>query len=135
MAENKLFQVAIICPDHLFYEGQASMIEFNTSEGQVGIYREHVPETLLLRPGVVTITSGQEKRQAALHTGFAEILKDRVTIFAEAAEWPEDIDLERAEEARKRAQKRLEGHKPGIDVLRAEMALNRALVRIHISKK
>ena len=135
MAENRLFQVEIICPDHLFYEGQASMIEFNTSEGQVGIYRDHIPDTLLLRPGVVTITTEEKKLQAAMHTGFAEVLQDKVTILAAAAEWPGEIDAERAREAKERAEKRLSGNRTDVDVLRAELALSRALVRLNVYKK
>ncbi len=135
MAEKDLFEVEIICPDHPFYEGQASMIEFNTSEGQVGIYKNHVPETLILRSGIVTITTPGEKLQAALHSGFAEVLKEKVTIMAQAAEWPREIDLERARKAESRARERLGSSRENVDVLRAEMALNRALTRIGLMKK
>lgn len=135
MADNNLFQVEIICPDHMFYQGEASMIEFNTSEGQVGILKNHVPETLILRPGVVTITTSHEKQQAALHGGFAEVLKEKVTILAQAAEWPREIDVARAEEAKERAEKRLSDKRQDLDVLRAELSLKRALVRLDLTKK
>ncbi len=135
MAEDQLFSVEIICPDHMFFQGQATMIEFNTSEGQVGIYKNHVPETLILSPGAVTITSGQEKKVAALHQGFAEVLKDKVTLLAQAAEWPEEIDIERAERAEERAKERLSQKGQNTDVLRAELALHRALVRIDVSRQ
>ncbi len=134
MAENNLFQVEIICPDHMFYQGEASMIEFNTSEGQVGILKNHVPETLIVRPGIVVITDGQKKQEAALHGGFAEVLKDKVTILAQAAEWPREIDVARAEEAKERAQKRLSDKRQDLDVLRAELSLKRALVRLDLTK-
>lgn len=68
--------------------GKATMIEFNTSEGEIGVYKNHIPLTTVLVPGVVTITSDEGLKTAAVHAGFAEILSDRVTILAEIAEWP-----------------------------------------------
>ena len=62
--------------------------------------------------------------------GFITILPDTVTVMAEIAEWPDDIDFKRAEEARVRAERRLSSPEAGMDTLRAEMALKRALVRL-----
>lgn len=132
MAENESFKVEIVCPDHQFYEGTATMIEFNTSEGERGVYKNHVPETVILQPGVVTIINGAEKKEAAVHGGFAQILGDQIVFMAEAAEWPGEIDVERAREAKERAEKRLAGKAANVDVLRAEMALRRALVRLSV---
>ncbi len=87
MAENGLFQVEITCPDHVFYEGQAAMIEFDTLEGRVGIYKNHIPETFILQPGKALITTPSKKLQATLEAGFVEVLKDKVTILAEGAKW------------------------------------------------
>lgn len=69
----------IITPDRVFYTGKATMIEFNTSEGEIGVYKNHIPLTTVLVPGVVTITSDEGLKTAAVHAGFAEILSDRVT--------------------------------------------------------
>ena len=90
---------------------------------------------MILRSGIVTITTPGEKLQAALHSGFAEVLKEKVTIMAQAAEWPREIDLERARKAESRARERLGSSRENVDVLRAEMALNRALTRIGLMKK
>lgn len=132
MAENNLFTLKIITPDRMFYEGEVSMVEFNTTEGEIGIYKKHVPTTVIISPGILTITEGNETKEAALHAGFAEILQDEVVIMAEIVEWPEEIDLKRAEAARDRAQERLQSKTPETDVLRAETALQRALARIHV---
>ena len=132
MAENNLFTLKIITPDRMFYEGEVSMVEFNTTEGEIGIYKKHVPTTVIISPGILTITEENETKQAALHAGFAEILQDEVVIMAEIVEWPEEIDLKRAEAARDRAQERLQSKTPETDVLRAETALQRALARIHV---
>ena len=132
MAENNLFSLKIITPDRMFYEGQVSMVEFNTTEGEIGIYKKHVPTTVIISPGILTITETDGTKEAALHAGFAEILQDDVVIMAEIVEWPEEIDLKRAEAARERAEERLRSKTPETDVLRAETALQRALARIHV---
>ena len=134
MAEGNTFLLKIITPDRIFYEGEASMVEFNTTEGEIGIYREHVPTTVIVAPGILTITEDGGEKAAALHAGFAEILQDKVTIMAEVIEWPTEIDLERAEEARRRAEERLASKTPETDVARAETALQRAIARIAVKK-
>lgn len=127
---TKEFQVEIICPDRIFYTGEATMIELNTVEGEVGIFRGHIPVTTLLAPGFVTITNEAEKTEALLHSGFVEILPDKVSILAEVAEWPDEIDLGRAQAAKERAEKRLSERMENLDVARAELALRRALLRL-----
>lgn len=130
MAENT-FIIKIITPDRVFYTGEASMVEFNTTEGQIGVYKNHVPMTVIVKSGVLTIT-GDEIKKAALHAGFAEILQDSVTILAEVIEWPDEIDAARAEAAKDRAEKRLSEKSPQLNVMRAEIALQRALTRIDL---
>ena len=132
MADEKIFQVEIITPDRVFYTGDATMIEFNTVNGEIGVYKHHIPLTTVLAPGIVTIANGDEKKTAAVHAGFAEILGEKVTLLAEVAEWPDEIDLARAEAAKERAEERLSNKSANLDVARAELALRRALVRIDI---
>ena len=128
MADN-LFQVEIITPDRVFYHGDASMIEFTTTEGEIGVYKDHIPLTTVLAPGIVTITAPEGANRAVVHAGFAEILGDKVTLLAEVAEWPDEIDLDRARRAEDRARDRLNRKDANLDVARAELALKRALVR------
>lgn len=133
--ENRVFDVEIITPDRVFYTGKASMIEFNTAAGELGVYKKHIPLTTVLVPGIVKIhEDGEEDVIAAVHSGFAEILPEKVTLLAEIAEWPNEIDKNRAEAARARAQERLANKTEAIDVKRAEFALRKALVRIDIAK-
>ena len=63
MAEGRNFDLEIITPDRVFYQGQASMIEFNTTEGEIGVYKDHIPLTVIIKPGVLTITSEEDKRK------------------------------------------------------------------------
>ena len=134
MADNNLFSLRNIPPDRVFYKGEVSMVEFNTIEGEIGVLKKHVPTTVIISPGILTITEAEGTREAALHAGFAEILQDEVVILAEIIEWPAEIDTERAQRARARAEERLRSKTPETDILRAETALQRALARISVMK-
>lgn len=132
--EKKEFQVEIICPDRVFFTGTATMIEMNTVEGEVGVLRGHIPVTTVIAPGYVVITNEDQQKEALVHSGFVEILPDKVTVLAEVAEWPEEIDVGRAQAAKERAEKRLAERMENLDVARAELALRRALLRIDAKK-
>lgn len=134
MAGKQEFQLRIITPDRVFYEGEVEMVEFNTTEGEVGILPGHIPLTVIVKPGVLCIHEEEGEREAALHSGFAEILPERVTILAEIIEWPEEIDGNRAESALRRAEERLRSKTPETDIARAEFALRRAMARIEVLK-
>lgn len=126
------FTLRIVTPDREFFDDEVSMVEFNTTEGEIGVLGGHVPMTVIVKPGILHVTMDGGDKYAALHSGFVEILQDRVTILAEVIEWPEEIDEDRAEEARKRAEERLHERKPDTDVVRAETALLRAVARINV---
>ena len=134
MAENKSFGLRIITPERVFYEGEVEMVEFNTTEGEIGVFAGHIPLTVIVKPGILHIYEEEGEKSAALHAGFAEILPDSVTILAEIVEWPEEIDEHRAEEAMKRAKERLASKTPETDIGRAETALLRAVARIQVLK-
>lgn len=132
MSDNTM-RVKVIAPDRVFYEGDVTFMEFNTIEGIIGIYPRHIPTTVVIAPGVLKISESQGDKTAALHSGFAEILGDSVTILAESVEWPDEIDVRRAEEAKIRAERRLSDSSQ--DVHRAELALKRAMLRLEMTKK
>lgn len=130
MAE-KQFKLEIISPDRSFYSGAATMLEYRTTEGEVGIYAEHVPMTQIVAPGIMTITEADgEQKKAALMSGFVEILPEKITILAETVEWPEEINKKRAQEAKERAEQRIQSGDSSIDIARAELALKRSLIRL-----
>ena len=131
MADNK-FALKVMCPARTFFEGEADMVEMNTTEGYIGVYPGHIPIATVLAPGILVIHNDGETKRAALHSGFARISPDNIMILAEVAEWPDEIDLNRAEEARVRAERRLSGTESGIDIKRAEAELKRSLTRISI---
>lgn len=133
MAE--LFKVEIITPDRIFYEGEAEFLEFSTAAGDIGVYAKHIPMTTVIAPGAVIIHNGDDEIVAAVHSGFVEILGDRVTLLAEIAEWPEEIDVSRAEAAKARAEEHIANKTMETDLKRAEFALRRALTRIDVANK
>lgn len=129
-----MFKLKVVTPDEMFYEGEASMVELTTTEGQIGVYAGHIPLTAIVSPGVLSIHEASEVKKAALHAGFIEILPDQITILAEVVEWPDEIDVKRAEEARIRAERRIKDNSPQIDMVRAELALKRAIARLEIKQ-
>lgn len=130
MAETMKLQV--ITPDEEFFNGEASMAELNTANGEMGIYPQHIPLTVAVEPGILKIHQDKEVKKAALLSGFIQIMPEKVTVMAEACEWPENIDGARANEARIRAERRLTEGSPETDIARAEAALQRALVRLSL---
>ena len=133
--QNRLFQLKVISPDRIFFDGEADMIEVNTTEGDLGILKGHIPLTAIISPGMLKIVNEKEEKVAALLDGFIEVLSDRVIILAEACEWPEEIDINRAKEAKLRAERRLSGVEGEINEVRAEMALRRSLIRLEVAGK
>ncbi len=128
------FSLRIITPERVFYEGPVEMVEFNTTEGEIGVLPGHIPLTVIVKPGILTITEAEGEKKAALHAGFAEILPESITILAEIIEWPEEIDENRAEAALERAKLRIEQKASDTDMARAETALLRAMARIQVMR-
>ena len=123
-------EIKIIEPNGMFYEGNTDFLEFTSVTGEMGVYENHIPLTTVLEPCVVKIHHGGQVRKAAVLGGFVEIQKHQITMLAEDANWPEEIDLDRAKEAKARAEKRLHDKAKGTDLVRAEAALKRAMARI-----
>lgn len=131
----------IITPNKVLYDGEVSMVEYNTVEGYVGVLPKHIPMTQVLAPGKLSIYEDREKepKVAALHAGFVRIMPDVITILAEIVEWKEDIDVDRAIKERERAEEKIKNinlseNKDEKSLLIAEMSLKKALARINIAK-
>ena len=133
MAEK--FNLKIISPTRIFFDGDTDMVEMKTTEGEIGVPAGHIPLTAILEPGILKIHKEDGIKEAALHDGFVEIQKDHVTVLAESCEWPDEIDVERAEEAKVRAEDRIKSGRKDVDMMRAELALKKALIRIDLAGK
>lgn len=102
------------------------------SEGYLGILPDHAPIITGLRPGTLKYRMEGKDNFLAISGGFMEVSQNRITILADTAERPEEIDKARALAAKERAEKRLKERTPGLDLVRAEMALKRALSRLDV---
>lgn len=128
---NKV-KVKIVTPQREMYNGEADMVIFRSKSGDVGIMHGHLPMITVLDYGVLRLMdNGETTRKAAVFGGFAEIDGEGVNILTDAAEWSDEIDVQRAEAARERAEKRLSQPSENIDELRSELALKRAIIRIN----
>jgi F-type H+-transporting ATPase subunit epsilon len=128
-----VYHLTIVTPEKIFYEEDVSSIIAPGSEGYLGVLTDHAPLITALIPGKLDIRNKKnEEKVFALNGGFLEVYKNKVTILADSIESPEQIDLERAQSAVERAEKRLKSKSPEIDVNRASQAMLRALNRIKI---
>lgn len=128
------FQVEIVTPERKVYSEQANMVVVTGVEGQLGIMANHIPLVTPLRIAPVTIKRDGGSDEIAVNGGFIEVRKDKVVILAESAELAEDINVERAEAAKQRAEQRLGIAKSDeIDFRRAELALQRAMNRLNVT--
>jgi F-type H+-transporting ATPase subunit epsilon len=128
--------VEVVTPERVVYSGDAKMVIARGVEGDLGILPNHMPLVTPLKIAPVRIQQeGDKETKIAVSGGFMEVRGDKVTILAETAELPEDIDVARAQEAKARAEKRLIDKHPDLDVRRAELALQRALARLEVTNK
>jgi F-type H+-transporting ATPase subunit epsilon len=104
-------------------------------EGQLGILPHHAPLMTMLLPGELLVKKGGEEFYLAITGGFIEVRPDRIIVLADAAERVEEIDIARAEEAKRRAEERLAERAEGVDMVRAEAALRRSLVRLRVVER
>jgi F-type H+-transporting ATPase subunit epsilon len=125
----------IVTPDKLLVRAQVDEVEIPGSEGYFGVLPGHTPMLASLAVGELWYRTGQEKTYLAIAFGFAEVLPDRVTILAQLAEKADDIDVARAQEAKRRAEERLAQPRPEMDYERARVALMKSLARLQVSSR
>ena len=134
MSEKRL-KLQISTPDKDFYDGDADMVIVKSVTGEMGILPKHLPLVTILDIGIIRIKNGNDEKRVSIDSGFMEIKNSEISILTDSAEWPEDIDLGRAEKARQRAEERINTKKDThTDFLRAEMSLKRAINRIRNAK-
>lgn len=128
------FRLEIVTPDKKFFEDDVEMIIVRGTEGDIGILKNHVPLVTVLGIGKIKVQIDGEMREASIASGYIEVEKEKTTIITDAAEWAQDIDVKRAEAAKKRAEERLKKENKDTDVARAEIALKKAINRIRIAE-
>ncbi len=130
MAEAKI-RLRIVTPSKELYNDNADMVIMRGTNGDIGVLKGHQPLTTTLGYGLLKIKNGEKELISTLFGGFVDVQPDVITILTDSAEWVDDIDIKRAEDAKKRAEERLNSKDANIDFLRAELALKRANLRIN----
>ena len=128
-------QLQIVSADRLLVNEQVDEVEIPGSEGYLGILPGHTPLLATLQVGELWYRQGQEKHYLSIAFGFVEVQPDRVTILAQMAEPAHEIDLARAEAAKKRAEERLSKPTADMDFERARIAMLKALVRLQVASR
>ena len=134
MALPTSIELLIVTPDKMLVREQVDEVEIPGTEGYFGVLPGHTPMLASLAIGEMWYRQGQEKTYLSLANGFCEVLPDRVTILATLAERAEDIDVARAEEAKRRAEARLQNAKE-VDYERARAALVKSLARLQVASR
>ncbi|GAB4532032.1 MAG: F0F1 ATP synthase subunit epsilon [Anaerolineae bacterium] len=130
------FKLEIVSVERLVYsEDDVDMVIAPGTEGELGILPRHAPLLTALTFGELRVKRGEEEESFAISGGFMEVQPDHVMVLADTIERAEEIDLERAEAARRRAEERLKERADNkVDYARAEAALRRSLVRIKVAE-
>jgi len=128
-------QLNIVSADRALVDERVDEVEIPGADGYFGVLPGHTPLLALLGLGELWYRQGSEKHFMLIEFGFAEVQPDRVTILAEAAEKPEEIDVTKAEAAKKRAEERLAQPNPDMDLERVRIAMLRSLIQLQVSTR
>ena len=123
-------RLEIVTAEGEVYSDDVSVVVAPGIVGQLGILPNHAPLMTMLQPGELTVRQDGRESAIAISGGFLEVLHNKVTVLADTAERAEDIDVARAEAARRRAEELIRSHPPGADLFAAEAALRRSLARL-----
>ncbi|WP_077329322.1 F0F1 ATP synthase subunit epsilon [Virgibacillus siamensis] len=130
----KTLTVSVVTPDGPVLEDDFEMVSCKAEGGELGILHGHIPTVAPLTISVVRLIRSNGSEKLAVSGGFLEVRPEKVTILAQSAEQPSEIDVSRAKEAKERAEKRLQAKQDNIDFQRAELALKRAMNRLDIAQ-
>lgn len=129
------FYLEIITPTRKFFCGEVEMVVLKTPEGEIGILPGHIPMVAAVAIGPMRILEDGVWKEAVLTSGFMEVKRDKIIILVDTAEWPEEIDINRASAAKERAEERLHRKLNNMEHLQSQAALSRALARLKVSRK
>jgi len=135
MALPTALALEIVTPDRAIVSQQVDEVELPGADGYFGVLPGHTPLLASLQVGEMWYRTGQERQYLAIAFGFAEVLPDRVTVLAQIAERAQDIDVARAEAAKKRAEERVSQTPADMDFERARVAMIKALTRLQVAAR
>ena len=125
----------IVTAERVVFSDEVDVVVAPGVEGQLGILPHHAPLMTMLEAGELLVRRGGEELSMAISGGFLEVRPDRVIILADAAERAEEIDVARAEAARRRAEEHLKQHPSELDAARTQASLKRAIIRLQVVEK
>jgi F-type H+-transporting ATPase subunit epsilon len=126
----------IVTPERLVYQDEVDSVQLPGSEGELGVLPHHAPLVSTLGAGELRLRNGGQEESFAIVGGFLQVLPDRVVVMAETADMASDIDLEKAQAARRQAEQALEsGYVEGADLAAARASLQAALIRIRVAER
>lgn len=125
----------IVTAERIVYSDEVDVVVAPGIEGQMALLPMHAPIMTTLQPGEILLRKGGEEHSIFVSGGFLELMNDKVTVLAQSAERAEEIDVARAEAAKKRAEERIVSKGVDVDLARAEAALRRSLARLKVAEK
>ncbi len=129
-------QLEIVTPERLAYQDEVDSVVLPGSQGELGVLPHHAPLISTLGAGELRLRKGSQEESFAIVGGFLQVLPDKVVVMAETADMASDIDLEKAQQARRQAEQMLEsGYVEGADLAAARASLQAALIRIRVAER
>lgn len=129
------FHLEIVVPDKAFYSDEVQEIVLKTPGGEIGILKGHIPMVVAVSIGLIKIKKEERWIYASVSEGFMEVTADRTIVLADSAEWPEEIDVERAKSAEEKARALLSARQGDAEDANLQAALQRSLCRQKVSEK
>jgi F-type H+-transporting ATPase subunit epsilon len=129
------FFLEVLTPERKFYSAEAEEVIFRTVDGEMGVLAKHAPTVVAVDIGPIKIKAEGKWIEALVTEGFAEIMPNKVVILTDTAEYPEEIDLNRAKAAKERAEEKLQRHLSQVEYARSKAALARAMARLKITNQ
>lgn len=128
-------KLEVVTAERLVYSDEVDILVAPGMEGELGILPHHEPLMTILQAGEMMARKGNEEISWAISGGFLEVQRERIIVLADTAERDDEIDLQRAEEAKRRAEERLREKTSTVDASRAEAALQRSLTRLKVGQR
>jgi F-type H+-transporting ATPase subunit epsilon len=129
------FSLDLVTPERSFFSGEVEMIILKTPEGEMGVLKGHTPMVVAVAVGPIKIKKDGEWLEAILTEGFMEVKQEKTVILTDTAEWPNEIDVNRAKAAMQRAEERLQMQLSNTEHIRSQAAMARALARLKVTKE
>jgi F-type H+-transporting ATPase subunit epsilon len=131
---SSTFYLEIVTPNRKFFSGEVESVTLKSLDGELGILKGHIPMVAAVDSGRIQIHQNGEWLTAAVSSGFSEVKEDRCIILVDSAEWPHEIDVNRALAAKERAEERLRLRRSQAEYLQSKAALSRATARLKVTK-